>query len=74
MTSELTIGTLVKEAGVNIQTVRYYERRLLKQGEGVRPPSGQGLTPCEIDPLRNPKEVGLQWTILFKPSILSSPS
>jgi len=29
MTSELTIGKLAKAVGVNIQTVRYYERRRL---------------------------------------------
>ncbi len=29
MISELTIGKLAKEVGVNIQTVRYYERRRL---------------------------------------------
>jgi Hg(II)-responsive transcriptional regulator len=29
MTIDLTIGRLAKEAGVNIQTVRYYERRRL---------------------------------------------
>ena len=29
MTSDLTIGKLAKAAGVNVQTVRYYERRKL---------------------------------------------
>lgn len=29
MTKEVTIGTLAKAAGVNVQTVRYYERRRL---------------------------------------------
>jgi MerR family mercuric resistance operon transcriptional regulator/MerR family gold-responsive transcriptional activator of gol and ges genes len=37
MTSELTIGKLAKAVGVNIQTVRYYERRRLLSPMARRP-------------------------------------
>lgn len=37
MTSTLTIGKLAKEGGVNIQTVRYYERRKLLRPKAKRP-------------------------------------
>lgn len=37
MTSGLTIGQLAKEAGVNVQTIRYYERRRLLQPTDRRP-------------------------------------
>ncbi len=45
-TKSLTIGRLAREAGVNLETVRYYERRGLLQ----RPPrsaSGYRLFPLE---------------------------
>jgi len=42
MTIELTIGRLAKSAGVNIQTVRYYERRRLLTPSD-RKPSGYRL-------------------------------
>ena len=35
MNTKLTIGRVAKQAGVNIQTVRYYERR------GLLPPDGR---------------------------------
>ncbi len=42
MTSELTIGQLAKQVGVNVQTVRYYERlKLLTPTD--RKPSGYRL-------------------------------
>lgn len=43
MTSGLTIGQLARMAGVNVQTVRYYERRDLLQPSD-RKPSGSGST------------------------------
>lgn len=42
MESELTIGQLAKEVGVNIQTVRYYERLKLLT-PAARKPSGYRL-------------------------------
>jgi MerR family mercuric resistance operon transcriptional regulator len=36
---DLTIGSLAKSAGVNVETIRYYERRGLLR-RPVRPPSG----------------------------------
>lgn len=36
MNATLTIGRLAKEAGVNIDTVRYYERRGLLSPDGYR--------------------------------------
>jgi len=35
MSAELTIGRVARKAGVNIQTLRYYERR------GILPPDGR---------------------------------
>src|SRR6185295_3420713 len=37
MTSALTIGKLAKAGGVNIQTIRYYERRKLLRPKAKRP-------------------------------------
>ena len=34
--AELTIGKVAKQGGVNLQTVRYYERRGLVSPEGRR--------------------------------------
>jgi len=42
MASQFTIGQLAKTAGVNIQTVRYYERRRLLEPDD-RKPSGYRL-------------------------------
>lgn len=39
MTSELTIGRLAGEAGVNVETIRYYQRRGL-MAEPDKPTSG----------------------------------
>ena len=39
MTTELTIGRLADEAGVNVETIRYYQRRGL-MAEPDRPMSG----------------------------------
>lgn len=36
---EMTIGTLAREAGVNVETIRYYQRLKLLE-EPVRPPGG----------------------------------
>jgi MerR family transcriptional regulator, mercuric resistance operon regulatory protein len=40
MTSELTIGRLASAAGVNVETIRYYQRRGL-MAEPAKPMSGQ---------------------------------
>jgi MerR family mercuric resistance operon transcriptional regulator len=40
MTTELTIGRLADEAGVNVETIRYYQRRGLMV-EPDKPTSGQ---------------------------------
>lgn len=42
MTTELKIGQLAKDVGVNIETIRYYERRNLL-GPTLRLPSGYRL-------------------------------
>lgn len=39
MPAPCTIGTLAKQAGVNVETIRYYQRRGLV-GEPDRPPGG----------------------------------
>ena len=39
MTNELTIGRLADEAGVNVETIRYYQRRGL-MAEPDKPTSG----------------------------------
>ena len=39
MPAQYTIGTLAKQAGVNVETIRYYQRRSLV-GEPDRPPGG----------------------------------
>jgi MerR family mercuric resistance operon transcriptional regulator len=39
MTSELTIGRLADEAGVNVETIRYYQRRGL-MAEPAKPTGG----------------------------------
>ena len=39
MTEPLTIGTLAKQAGVNVETVRFYQRRRLLD-EPDKPPGG----------------------------------
>ena len=61
----LTIGRLAKEAGVNLETVRYYERRGLLQ----RPPrsaSGYRLFPLEtarrLRFIRRAQELGFSLT------------
>src|SRR5712692_2592094 len=46
MASELTIGKLAKQVGVNVQTVRYYERRKLLPPTS-RMPSGYRLYGAE---------------------------
>jgi MerR family mercuric resistance operon transcriptional regulator len=40
MSSNVTIGTLATEAGVNVETIRYYQRRGLL-AEPVKPAGGQ---------------------------------
>ena len=43
---DLTIGSLAKEAGVNVETIRFYERRgLIRQPN--KPSSGYRRYPCE---------------------------
>lgn len=39
MSAQFTIGTLAKQASVNVETIRYYQRRGLV-GEPARPPGG----------------------------------
>jgi MerR family mercuric resistance operon transcriptional regulator len=47
VTSELSIGRLAAEAGVNVETIRYYQRRgLLAQPH--KPQSGQRRYPTEL--------------------------
>ena len=47
MTSELSIGRLAAEAGVNVETIRYYQRRGLL-AEPERPLNGQRRYPAEL--------------------------
>lgn len=48
----LRIGTLAREAGVTVETIRYYQRRNLL-GEPERPPRGQRAYPARyVDRLR----------------------
>lgn len=52
MGSELTIGTLASKAGVNIETIRYYQRRGLLQ-EPPKPREGYRHYPSEsVDRVR----------------------
>ncbi len=47
MTSELSIGGLAAQAGVNVETIRYYQRRgLLAQPH--KPPAGQRRYPPDL--------------------------
>lgn len=47
MTSGLSIGHLAEQAGVNVETIRYYQRRgLMAQPE--KPPGGQRRYPAEV--------------------------
>jgi len=61
MNAELKIGRVAREAGVNIQTVRYYERRGLVSPEGYRD-SGYRLYTDEavrkIRFIKNAQELG----------------
>jgi len=61
MGAELTIGRVARDAGVNIQTVRYYERRGLMSPEGYRD-SGYRLYTDEaarkIRFIKNAQELG----------------
>ena len=45
MTTELTIGRLADEAGVNVETIRYYQRRGLLN-EPRKPPGGHRRYPA----------------------------
>lgn len=47
MTSELSIGRLAAEAGVNVETIRYYQRRGLL-AEPERPLNGQRRYQAEL--------------------------
>ena len=47
MASELTIGRVAKLAGVNVETVRYYQRRRLL-AEPVKPHMGYRRYPADI--------------------------
>jgi MerR family mercuric resistance operon transcriptional regulator len=47
VTPELSIGRLAAEAGVNVETIRYYQRRGLLT-EPPKPPSGQRRYPPEL--------------------------
>lgn len=61
MSEEMKIGRVAREAGVNIQTVRYYERRGLVSPEGYRD-SGYRLYTGEavrkIQFIKNAQELG----------------
>ncbi|MGH8353597.1 MAG: Hg(II)-responsive transcriptional regulator [Pseudomonas sp.] len=47
MSTELTIGKLAEAAGVNVETVRYYQRRGLLD-EPAKPLGGQRRYPAEM--------------------------
>ena len=47
MASELTIGRVAKLAGVNVETIRYYQRRRLL-AEPVKPHMGYRRYPADI--------------------------
>jgi len=47
VTSELSIGRLAAEAGVNVETIRYYQRRGLLE-EPQKPLNGQRRYPAEL--------------------------
>jgi MerR family mercuric resistance operon transcriptional regulator len=46
MSSDLTIGKLAERAGVNVETIRYYQRRGLLQAP-KKPPSGYRRYPAD---------------------------
>lgn len=61
MTTELTIGKVAKQAGVNIQTVRYYERQRLLMPDGHRESGYRLYTGEAVKKLRfikNAQELG----------------
>lgn len=47
MTAGLSIGRLADEAGVNVETIRYYQRRRLL-AEPVKPPNGHRRYAAEL--------------------------
>lgn len=47
MDAELSIGQLAKRAGVNVETIRYYQRRGLLE-EPVKPLGGQRRYPADM--------------------------
>ena len=47
MVAELSIGRLAVEADVNVETIRYYQRRGLL-AEPEKPPNGQRRYPAEL--------------------------
>lgn len=56
MSESFTIGTLAKQAGVHVETIRYYQRRGLV-GEPDRPHGGiRHYTPAHVRRLRFVKE------------------
>ena len=46
MSGDLTIGTLARRSGVNVETIRYYQRRSLLH-EPPKPPGGYRRYPWE---------------------------
>jgi MerR family transcriptional regulator, copper efflux regulator len=52
MATELTIGQLAKQVGVNIETLRYYERRHLLAPSARRPSRYRVYGPAELHRLR----------------------
>lgn len=61
MSDHLTIGKVARQAGVNIQTVRYYERRELLAPDGHRDSGYRLYTPEAVQKLRfikNAQELG----------------
>jgi DNA-binding transcriptional MerR regulator len=50
-TNELTIGALARKAGVNVETVRYYERRQLLDAPPRTPSGYRTYGPADVDRL-----------------------
>ena len=67
MKAELTIGRLADEAGVNVETIRYYQRRGL-MAEPQKPASGQRSGSCAT------KAIKREFMILSCMSAWAEPS
>lgn len=71
MDTELTIGKVAKQARVNIQTIRYYERRSLLLPSGRRDSGYRLYTPDAVQKIRFIKNAqGLGFTLKEISSLL----